>query len=68
MSTHASLDAELDILAARAGLTIPADRRKAILAGYAEARAMADLLRSTRLEAVDEPANIYTFDPILRSA
>jgi hypothetical protein len=68
MSTPQAIETELDVLAARAGLTIPPDRRKAILAGYTEARGMAELLRSVDIGPADEPANIYTFDPILRSA
>lgn len=62
------LSAEVDVLAARAGLAIPPERRTAILAGYAEVRAMTELLRTAGLEPADEPANIYLFDPILRSA
>ena len=62
------LNAELDVLAARAGLMIPPDRRNAILAGYTEVRGMTERLRTAGLEPVDEPANIYLFDPILRSA
>lgn len=61
-------DVTFDVLAASAGLTIPAERRSAILAGYAEVKAMAELLRTMELEPADEPANTYTFDPILRSA
>ena len=61
-------ETELDVLAARAGLVIPPDRRKAILASHAEVKALAALLRETGLEPADEPANIYLFDPILRSA
>jgi hypothetical protein len=68
MSTPESLGAEFDILAARAGLTIPPDRRAAILAGWAEVRGMAALLRTADIGPADEPANIYLFDPILRSA
>lgn len=61
-------ETELDVLAARAGLVIPPDRRKAILASHAEVKGLAALLRETGLEPADEPANIYLFDPILRSA
>jgi hypothetical protein len=68
MPTPEAIETELDVLAARAGLTIPPDRRKAILAGYAEVRGMADLLRSVDIGPADEPSNVYTFDPILRSA
>lgn len=68
MPTTQDIEPELDLLAARAGLVIPSDRRRAILASYAEVRGMAALLRETGLEPADEPANIYLFDPILRSA
>lgn len=68
MSTPAVPDAEFDALAARAGLAIPSERRAAILAIYAEVKEMAALLRTADLGPADEPANIYLFDPILRSA
>lgn len=61
-------DVEADVLITRAGLVVPPERRAAIIAGYRELRAMAALLREAGLEPADEPANIYAFDPILRSA
>ncbi len=68
MTTPQALDSEFDALAARAGLTIPPERRAAILAIYREVSGMAALLRTADLAPADEPANIYLFDPILRSA
>jgi hypothetical protein len=53
-----ALDAEFDILMARAGLTIPPDRRAALLAGFADLRAMLPVLRQPRTAAA-EPANIF---------
>lgn len=68
MSTSTEIEAELEILFAKAGITVPEDRKAAVVHGYAEVRAMAELIRSMDLTAVDEPANIYGFDPILRGA
>ena len=53
-----ALDAEFDILMARAGLTIPPDRRAALLTGFADLRAMLPVLRQPRTAAA-EPANIF---------
>ena len=63
-----ALNAEMDALAARAGLVIQPDRRAGILAVYTEVRAMTTLIRALDLKPEDEPANTYTFDPITRSA
>jgi hypothetical protein len=68
MSITEELGAEFDTLAARAGLTIPAERRESILAVYAEMKGMTAQLREAGITPADEPANIYLFDPILRSA
>ena len=68
MSDTEMLGAEFDLLAAKAGLTIPADRRAAMLDIYKELRRMGEVLKAADLGPTDEPANIYTFDPILRSA
>ena len=68
MPTPDALEAELDCLAARAGLTIPDDRRRAVLKTFAEVRAMTELLRTADLGPADEPSNVYAFDPILRGA
>jgi hypothetical protein len=68
MSISEDLGAEFDMLAARAGLAIPAERRDSILALYAEMKGMTAKLREAGITPADEPANIYLFDPILRSA
>jgi hypothetical protein len=60
-----ALTAEFDLLAAKAGLDIPPDRREALLLGYADMKRIAQLLRTTNLTAADEPANIYTFANIV---
>ncbi|MEM1264518.1 MAG: hypothetical protein AAGI50_00715 [Pseudomonadota bacterium] len=59
-------ETELATLFEKAGLTLPEDRRAAVLHGYRELRTMAESLRAADLTAVDEPSNIYGFDPILR--
>lgn len=56
------------VLAARAGLALPEDRKTAIVNGFIELEAMCALLRSAGLTAADEPANIYSFAPITRIA
>ncbi len=53
-----SLETEFDVLMARAGLTIPPDRRPALLAGFADLRAMLPALRQPRTAAA-EPSNIF---------
>lgn len=66
MSEPESLAIELDVLAAKAGIAIQHDRREAILAGYADVKRMAAVLRGVELTAADEPANIYVFPSIAR--
>jgi hypothetical protein len=53
-----SLALEFDALMARAGLTIPPDRRPALLAGFADLRTMLPALRQPRTAAA-EPSNIF---------
>ena len=60
-----ALEAEFDILMARAGLTIPPDRRAALLAGFADLRATLPLLRQPRTAAA-EPANIFRLSKLER--
>ncbi|OWU83488.1 hypothetical protein ATO6_18850 [Oceanicola sp. 22II-s10i] len=67
MTSTTNLTDEYIAAAARAGLTVPEDRLDGIVRLYSELRSMSSLLRSMNLTAADEPANIYTFDPILRS-
>jgi hypothetical protein len=51
-------EAEFNMFIARAGMTVPSDRRESILATYADFRAQMDLLH-TRRDAAEEPANIF---------
>jgi hypothetical protein len=53
-----TLGAEFDMFVARAGVTVPADRRTGILAGYAEFRAQIALLHAPRPHTA-EMANIF---------
>jgi hypothetical protein len=64
-STHPEFAAEFDMLLARAGMSVPDDRKAGVLAGYAELRRLAQLLR-TRRSPFDEPANIYDLTRISR--
>ncbi len=52
------MEAEFDAFLARAGMKVPAERRAAILAGYADFRAQMELLH-TRRDAAEEPSNIF---------
>lgn len=54
----AQLEAEFDTFMARAGMVIPAERRPAILAGYADFREQMDLLHTPR-DASIEPSNVF---------
>lgn len=55
----AALAAEFDMLAARAGVAVPADRRDSILAGYADFRAQLHLLHGPRTH-LSEPSNVFS--------
>jgi len=61
-----ALATELDVLARRAGLDIPAERREAVLAGFKELRHMLALLRQPRT-AANEPAGTYSILSVTRS-
>ena len=56
--TPDALAAEFDTLMARAGLTIPDDRRADLLAGFADLRAVLPVLRQPRAAAA-EPSNVF---------
>jgi hypothetical protein len=60
-----ALSLEFDVLAKRAGLDIPADRRPAVLAGFKELRHMLALLRQPR-SAAHEPAGTYSILSVTR--
>jgi hypothetical protein len=62
----ASLERELDMLMAKAGAALPADRKAGIVAGYRDMKRMAALLRQPRT-AADEPSNIYSLKSFVRS-
>ncbi len=64
-SSSSELAAEFAILLTRAGMIVPDDRKAGVLAGYAELRRLAQLLR-TRRSPFDEPANIYDLTRISR--
>lgn len=66
MSDPAHLDSMVSAIAARVGLPLQEDRKASIINGFIELEAMCALLRSADLQAADEPANIYGFDPITR--
>jgi len=57
-----ALAAEFDCLMARAGLTVPPDRRAAVLAAYADMRGQIALLHG-RYGAAAEPSNVFRLSP-----
>ncbi|WDZ85846.1 hypothetical protein [Micromonospora cathayae] len=54
---------QLDALLAHAGLTVPADLRPGVHAGYLELRAMAALMRAPR-DAEVEPAAVFAIEEV----
>lgn len=68
MSTQedAALEREFDVLMAKAGAKVPADRKAGIVAGYKDMKRMTKMLRQARTEAA-EPSNIYSLLPFARS-
>lgn len=61
----AALALEFDVLARRAGLHVPDDRRALLLAGFKDLRRMAGLLRQHRTYA-DEPAATFDIRTVTR--
>ncbi len=61
----AALTAEFDVLARRAGLAIPEDRRALLFDGFKELRTMLAQLRQPRT-AASEPAATYSMHSITR--
>jgi hypothetical protein len=61
-----SLEREFDMLMAKAGAAVPADRKAGIVAGYRDLKRMCALLRQPRT-AADEPSNIYSLKSFMRS-
>jgi hypothetical protein len=62
MPSSNELAGEFDMLMRRAGLTVPDERRAAVLAGYADLCGQMALLRD-RYAYTDEPANIFRLSP-----
>lgn len=58
MPSPDELAAEFDILMRRAGITVPAERRTAVLASYADLYEQIALLNN-RYAHTDEPANVF---------
>jgi hypothetical protein len=61
-----TLEAEFDVLAARAGLAIREGRKRALLQGFKEIKRMTALMRQPRT-AADEPAGTYDIHTVTRS-
>jgi hypothetical protein len=60
--TPAELEAEFDCLTARAGVTVPADRRADSLAAFADLRSQLPLLHARRPHT-SEPASMFRLTP-----
>jgi hypothetical protein len=60
-----AMETEFDAFMARAGMVVPAERRAAILATYADFRAQMDLLHTPR-DASEEPSNIFRMQGVAR--
>jgi hypothetical protein len=63
MLSSDDLTSEFDMLMRRAGLTVPEERRAAVLTAYAELRDQMLLLRD-RYAYTDEPANVFRLTPM----
>jgi len=57
-----ALEAEFDMMMARAGVTVPAERRAAVLSGFKDLRGSLHLLRNGRTAAA-EPSNVFRLSP-----
>jgi hypothetical protein len=62
-----ALEQEFNILMARAGLVVPADRRAGSVAGFKDLRRMAVLLHEQR-PATSEPSNVFSLTPFIRKS
>jgi hypothetical protein len=62
---EAALALEFDVLAKRAGLTIPDERKAAVFAGFKDLRRMTDMMRQPRT-AADEPAATFSIQSVTR--
>jgi hypothetical protein len=65
MPDEAMLALEFDVLARRAGLEIPDDRKQALFAGFKDLRRMLALMRQPR-SAADEPAATFSIQSVTR--
>ena len=63
---EATLRAEFDVMAKRAGLHIPDERREWLFEGFKDMRKDLPLLRQPRT-AAHEPAAVYSLDSITRT-
>ena len=66
MLSSDELAAEFDALMRRAGITVPEERRAAVLTSYADLRDQMLLLRD-RYAHTDEPANVFRLTPLERA-
>jgi hypothetical protein len=64
--SDAAVEQEFDVLMAKAGVVLPADRKAGAIAVYKDMKRMAALLRRPRT-AADEPSNIYSLTGFARS-
>jgi hypothetical protein len=53
------LEAEFDMLMARAGIAVPRESREPLLLAFEELRGQCALLRDAARTAAAEPANVY---------
>jgi len=60
----AAVERELDMLMARIGAEVPADRKAGVVSGYKDMKRMVALLRQPR-SAAAEPSNVYSLTPFL---
>lgn len=60
--TADALTAEFDMFMTRAGISVPEDRRAAVLTAYADIRSQMVLLRG-RYSHLQEPSNIFSLEP-----
>jgi hypothetical protein len=58
---------EFEVLAKRAGLDIPEQRKAAVFAGYKDLKRMSALLRQPRT-AASEPSNTYSLVTLMKGA
>ena len=63
MPSSDELAPEFDMLMRRAGITVPEQRRAAVLTAYADLRAQMALLHG-RYTHANEPANVFRLSPM----